>query len=166
MYKYFIGIDPGKSGGISLISNDGELIYKAPFDQTTKEYDPNILFGIFTQINSIVGIGPVMAVIEKVSAMPGQGVSSMFKFGTMYGFIRMAVVAMGWSYELIAPRTWTKELHKGVDQNTQPKERSIIISSRLFPEQDFRKSQRSSTPHTGMVDATLLAYYGYLKHRG
>ena len=101
------------------------------------------------------------AFLEKVHAMPGQGVSSMFKFGRVFGAIEALLVSNCIPYELIPPQRWTREIHKGLDHLCEDsKEKSRLAASMLFPNHDFRKSERAKNPHMGMVDAALIAEYG------
>ena len=71
---WFIGIDPGMSGGIAAIVNQVGVAYKMP----ETEHDVAELLREILPINVE---RPVKAVIERVGAMPKQGVSSTFKFG-------------------------------------------------------------------------------------
>lgn len=63
--------------------------------------------------------GEVEACIEKVHAMPGQGVTSMFNFGMSYGALRMAVIASGIPFRDVTPQMWQKALgcRSGGDKN-------------------------------------------------
>lgn len=164
MFKYIVGIDPGKTGGLCLLDKNGGIIEKGSMDQKTKEFDPGELFAKFTYMEDIIGEDPCMVILEKPSAFPGQGVTSMFKLGMAYGYAHMAIVAMGWSYELVHPRTWTRIMHRGADSKLKGKEKSSIVITRLFPKEDFKRTPKCSVPHDGIIDAALLAYYGYLKY--
>ncbi len=53
---------------------------------------------------------PAKAIIERVHAMPGQGVTSMFTFGQGYGSLRMALIASGIPFEEVTPQRWQKEM--------------------------------------------------------
>ena len=69
-------------------------------------------------------------VIEKVNAMPKQGVSSTFTFGTSFGFCQGLLVAAGIRFEFVTPRKWQKALNclTGGDKNV-----SKARAQSLFP---------------------------------
>jgi len=98
--------------------------------------------------------------IEKVHAMPGQGVSSMFKFGKVYGEVLGAIKSENIPHTLITPQKWQKEIFQGIETKLKPKEKALIAAKRLFPNESFLATPRSRKPHDGMVDALLLAEYG------
>ena len=89
-----LGIDPGYTGAIACLNTvTNELVVmdmpvaKNPKGKTT--LDMPSLFGLFQGAPR----KNVLAVVEKVSAMPGQGVSSVFRFGEGFGALQMAIVA-------------------------------------------------------------------------
>ncbi len=142
----YIGIDPGKNGGVGVI-------YEHPI---AFPYDDNhfvvYMSGVAKKIQEdnfrvIVGV-------EKVSAMPGQGVTSMFNFGKTLGFIEGVLRAFNIPYQLIPPRTWKKEFSLSSDKNA-----SIEVCQKLFPETNLMASDRSRKPHDGMAEALLIAEY-------
>lgn len=119
----FIGIDPGKSGGIAAVSDDGQstVAYKMP--ETEKD--------IWILLSSIKAEGPCFCLIERVHSMPGQGVSSVFTFGMGYGALRMALVGLSIPFETVNPQAWQKGLGcltKG-DKNV-----SKARAQQLFPQ--------------------------------
>lgn len=96
----FIGIDPGASGGIAGLNYDGHVVEALKMPQTERDiYD---YVGSFTGGNG----ESCKALIEKVHAMPKQGVSSTFKFGVGYGGLRMALVGHGIPFEDATPQKW------------------------------------------------------------
>lgn len=136
----YIGIDPGASGGIGLIdTNEGALVY--PYS------DPDLLFVLNTNPDAKV-------MVEKVGAMPGQGVTSMFNFGRAYGYILGALEALYMSYELVSPSKWKKEFSVTSDKQT-----SIDCCRRLFPAAELRRNRNCRKDHDGMAEALLIAEY-------
>ena len=99
-HETIIGIDPGKSGAIAFI--DGKNA-EARKNDTTEHDIGDWLF-------SIQAMGRCFAYIERVSAMPGQGVSSTFKFGQSYGFLRGLLVGYGIPFEAVTPGVWQRSL--------------------------------------------------------
>lgn len=115
-----MGIDPGQSGGIAVINGDIARAHNMP--ETERD--------VWDLLTSYTGSGIVCAVIEKVHAMPKQGVSSTFKFGKGYGALRMALIASGVPFREVAPQTWQKALGclTGGDKNV-----SKAMAQQLYP---------------------------------
>ena len=96
----------------------------------------------------------VSCVVEHVSAMPGQGVTSCFSFGQNFGFILGLLSAYDIPYELVRPQKWKRLFSCTSDKNT-----SIAVAQRLFPGVDLRRTPRCLKPHDGVCEALLLAEY-------
>lgn len=146
----YIGIDPGKSGGIAIISGDEIICYQMP----NTEFD---VWSIFERNNK----GQVRAVIEKVHSMPGQGVKSMFSFGQNYGFLRACLIAAQIPFDEITPQAWQKELgivgRKKGEPKSQLKERLRQKAQQLFPQEDMW--HRTLGEQRAKCDALLLAEF-------
>lgn len=141
--KLYAGIDPGASGGIAVIQGDGSLVECVKMPPTEKD--------IF---ECLANCKADFAYLEKVHSMPGQGVSSTFKFGVSYGGLRMALIASSIKFEEVTPRTWQKFLGvsaKGKHESkTQFKNRLKAKAQQLFPELKITLA---------ICDALLLAEY-------
>jgi crossover junction endodeoxyribonuclease RuvC len=133
----YIGIDPGKSGGIAIITpGGGAYAHKMP------ETDRDLL-----DLLSEFSADDNRAVLEQVHAMPGQGVTSTFTFGRGYGKLEMALCAALIPFETVTPQKWQKLmgcLTKG-DKNV-----SKAAAQRLFP--------HLKVTHA-IADALLIAEY-------
>ena len=153
----YIGIDPGMSGGLAKIYPSGVSADSMP----KTEHDIWDWFDIG---------GSKMAIIEKVGGYVGGGEgdkgggrangSAMFKFGTSYGGLRMALIAAGIPFEEIAPQTWQKALKitKAKDEaKTQWKNRLKARAQQLFPQ---------LTVTLATADAILIACYCQRKTEG
>ena len=147
-----LALDPGLTGGLAIISEDGVIVEPMP--------SLDGVLDLATLARLIKFHTPNIAYLEKVGARPGQGVSSMFKFGRVFGALEGLLTGLGIPYRLITPQAWTKVMHQGVERSVDPKKRSIIAASRLFPDVDLLATERSKVPHSGMADALLLAEYG------
>ena len=142
----YIGIDPGKNGGIAKINTDTGFVKTVTFSEESLISE---LEGYFMFDKS-----PLRCVLEKVNAMPGQGVVSMFNFGQNYGFIQGVLKAYRIPYELVTPQKWKKEFSCTSDKNT-----SIEVCKRLFPNLNLKATDRCKKDHDGMAEALLLACY-------
>jgi len=144
---YFMGIDPGKSGAIAVLQ-DANIILLNKFDKVV--YLETIDFLSKAQLKT-------KCVIEKVGAMPGQGVKSMFTFGENFGWIK-GILDMGEiSFQEIPPQKWKKEFSL-----TKDKARSIEVCRQLFPNaQLIPKGCR--VPDNNLAEALLLAEFARRK---
>lgn len=138
--EVFIGIDPGANGGFAVIGNVGY----STFAWDNKE---------FLNFIQIYSRGAIVAV-EKVGAMPKQGVTSMFNFGKSAGFIEGVLAVYNIPYQLVPPQKWKKEFSLGSD-----KSQSIAVCERLFPTVNLLRTERCTKKHDGMAEALLLAEY-------
>jgi crossover junction endodeoxyribonuclease RuvC len=134
--KLFIGIDPGKSGGIAYVVPDGTA-------WATKM--PETDMDLWDELKGVTRDYSAFAYIERVSAMPKQGVSSTFTFGEGYGRLQMALTAAGIPYQRVTPGVWQKGmscLTKG-DKNVSKRR-----AQELFPHMKVTHA---------IADALLLA---------
>lgn len=138
--QFFIGIDPGQSGGAALLDAEGQVVDVIKFKGMT-DHD------IASALNEWGEYEQVKAMLEKVSAMPKQGVSSTFKFGDSYGFLRGSLVALGIPFDLVIPNRWQKALE------CQTKGDKNISKSRAQ-----RQWPRQKITHA-IADALLIAEY-------
>ena len=161
----FLGIDPGLSGGIALIGENGVIWVEDMPTITVKKGKKNQnfidLISLRTLIAGVQSIGippmPVHAFIEKVSAMPGQGVCSMFKFGRGFGNIEAMIAAFEIPYTMVHPKTWQKEMLRDIPGDG--KGRSVLAAQRLFPHVKLIPVN-CRTPKDGRAEALLIAEYG------
>lgn len=144
----FVGIDPGKNGAMAIIGNG--MTEVIPFNE--KDYERCLLIWAHEMGGCVV---------ERVNAMPGQGVSSMFSFGQNYGFIQGLLTAYKIPFELVTPRVWKKEFGVTSDKNT-----SIAVAKRLFPDVSLKRTERCKKDDDGCAEALLLAVVARRKFGG
>jgi len=137
------GIDVGAKGALAIIDEEGAKVYDFPGDISS-------LGNLF--INEMIGKKIKGCVIEKVSAMPKQGVVSMFKFGCNFGSYLGILSVLQIPHILVTPQSWQKKMLDAGTGNT--KERSLNMARRLFPDIDLSKKK-----HDGRADALHLARY-------
>lgn len=96
----YLGIDPGKSGAIALLLEDGDAPVAFPLKDT--DQDINELLGSFDDQKT--------AMLELVHSMPKQGVASSFTFGQSYGFLKGLLTAHKIPYRLATPQVWQRAM--------------------------------------------------------
>lgn len=99
--KLYMGVDPGKSGCIVLLSGESQLVAQIRLDTTPQDiadglrpYRREIAFGI----------------LEKVHSLPRDAAKCAFTFGTSYGFVWGLCVASGIRHEFKRPQDWQKAM--------------------------------------------------------
>lgn len=150
----YIGIDPGKNGGIAVIQTYINQTQKVG----VKCYSDEDLLSILEDAKTCL---QAICYLEQVHAMPKQGVSSTFNFGMNFGFIQGVLKAYGIPYELVTPQKWKKEFSCTSDKNT-----SIEVCKRLFPNVNLKATERCKKDHDGMAEALLIAEYGRRHYNG
>ena len=148
------GVDPGISGAIARLDlMEGLLeVYDMPVMEVNKKKQVNaqLVTDIFAEQHA-----PVY--IEKVGAMPGPGVASMFNFGKSYGILIGCAAGLKMETTLVTPQMWQKALkcQKGKDGNRQR-------ACELFPNYAQLFARKKDD---GRADAALLAYYAATEDR-
>lgn len=141
----WIGLDPGQSGGIGFIREDG-----VTWAEKMPETDKDLSELLSEKADSWA---EVFACLESVHSMPGQGVASSFKFGEGFGKLQMALCCNSIPYDRVTPQKWQKELScltKG-DKNVSKRR-----AQELFP-------MVPRITHN-IADALLIAKYCQIKH--
>lgn len=100
---YYLGIDPGKSGGAALLDEDGSIVEKLSF---TKKTDHDISQWIESQTEG----RKVIAYIERVGSSPQMGVVSAFSFGVSYGMLKGLLTGLKVSFDFVSPGVWQRRL--------------------------------------------------------
>ena len=152
-----IGIDPGISGAICFFKN-GEVkeILDMPTMAEGKKNKRQINGPqIYNEISKrIINISKkeVVVVIEQVSAMPGQGVTSMFNFGQSFGVLKGICSAMQLSMHFVRPAKWKKYFN--LINTEKDSSRTKVIE--IFP---YISSQLSRKKDSNKADAILIASF-------
>lgn len=155
-----LGIDPGITGAIAAVTPSGSLqwVQDMPIrDGGKKARKANEIDGASLARLLRVHVADIGEVwVEEVSAMPGQGVSSMFGLGDSRGCIRGVLEALGLSTQRVHPRTWKQ--HFGLDSD---KDASRALAIRLYPGCEALSRKKDH----GRAEAILLARYGAQQSR-
>ena len=154
-----IGIDPGISGSICFFQ-DGKIIDVVEMPTMTegkknkKQVNGSQIFNeIFERIKKI-DKKDIKVIIEQVSAMPGQGVTSMFNFGQSYGILKGICSAMQLPMYFVRPTKWKKYFNLINSEKDASRTRAIEI----FP---YFSSQLSRKKDSNKADAILIASFYY-----
>ena len=150
----FIGIDPGLNGAIAFFDTEkGHLsIVDMPVlevkrnNKVKKEVSPYGVASIFYLADEVRDV-----VLERVGAMPGQGVSSVFSFGRSVGLIEGVLAAHKFPISIITPQAWQKAV--GVRGG---KDGSRQRAMELFPNYAGLFALKK---HDGRADAACMAWF-------
>lgn len=147
-----LGIDPGSSGGLAIVRNNFNTL-------------PEIVFAIRMPTVTIYGKKIIdtkkialelskydidISIIEKVHAMPRQGVTSSFQFGRNFGGIETLSYLYSKRVDYIAPAIWKKSLGLGPS-----KKESLDLARLKFGESDLWKIKSND----GIAEAALLTLF-------
>lgn len=142
-----MGIDPGVSGALAFFFPDTpQWIGAEELPIVDGQVDA------VTLAKRISEVSPTVAIIERVSSMPKQGVSSTFKFGQAYGTVIGIVSALNIPHHFVTASKWKREFSLDAD-----KEKSRALALRLWPEDGAKF--RLKKDH-GKAEAALIARYG------
>ena len=157
-----IGIDPGISGSICFFENGKILeVIEMPVmtegKKNKKQVNGAQIYNEFLKrINK--KDDQIRVVIEQVSAMPGQGVTSMFNFGQSYGILKGICSAMQLPMFFVRPAKWKKYFNLINSQKDASRTRAIEI----FP---YFSTQLSKKKDSNKADAILIASFYHETHQ-
>ena len=154
-----IGIDPGISGSICFLKN-GKIIDVIEMPTMTegkknkRQVNGSQIYNeILKRLNNAEH-EEIRVVIEQVSAMPGQGVTSMFNFGQSFGILKGICSAMQLPMYFVRPSKWKKYFNLINSEKDASRTRAIEI----FP---YFSSQLSKKKDSNKADAILIASFYY-----
>ena len=152
-----IGIDPGIKGAICILK-DGVVInvFDMPVMPVGKKNKSQVngsqIYNEILKVTENKDKQDVKVVIEQVSAMPGQGVTSMFNFGQSYGVLKGIFSAMQIPMDFVSPVKWKKYFNL---INTQ-KDSSRTKAIEFFP---YISAKLSRKKDANKADAILIASF-------
>ena len=158
-----IGIDPGLSGSICFMKEGKILdVIEMPTmndgKKNKKQVNGSQIYNeILKKVNEIKN-SEVRVVIEQVSAMPGQGVTSMFNFGQSFGILKGICSAMQLPVYFIRPARWKKYFNLINSEKDASRTKAIEI----FP---YYSAQLSRKKDSNKADAILIASFYYETYR-
>ena len=152
-----IGIDPGISGSICFLDN-GKILDVIEMPTMTdgkknkKQVNGSQVYNEVTKRIKQFEKNQIRVVIEHVSAMPGQGVTSMFNFGQSFGILKGICTAMQLPMYFVRPTKWKKYFNLLNSEKDASRTRAIEI----FP---YFSSQLSRKKDSNKADAILIASF-------
>ena len=142
----YLGIDPGYSGAWGMIDHNGK--YQSCGDMLHN--DKYILSSdVYWEMAEALEKQDVEIIIEMVHSMPGQGVSSSFKFGMAFGAAIAITERFNCVWHMVTPQKWKKALQLDSDKN-----KSLDLARQLWPEAPLLRKKDN-----GRAEALLLAEY-------
>ncbi len=154
-----IGIDPGISGSICFFE-DGKILDVIDMPTMTdgkknkRQVNGSQIYNEILKKVKKIEKQNVRVIIEQVSAMPGQGVTSMFNFGQSYGILKGICSAMQLPMYFVRPAKWKKYYNLINSEKDASRTRAIEI----FP---YFSSQLSKKKDSNKADAILIASFYY-----
>ena len=154
-----IGIDPGLSGSICFFEN-GKILDVVEMPTMTdgkknkKQVNGSQIYNEILKKIYHLDKSEIKVVIEQVSAMPGQGVTSMFNFGQSFGILKGICSAMQLPVYFVRPAKWKKYFNLINSEKDASRTRAIEI----FP---YFSSQLSKKKDSNKADAILISSFFY-----
>ena len=154
-----IGIDPGISGSICFFE-DGKIVDVVEMPTMTegkknkKQVNGSQIFNEISEKIKKLDKKEIKVVIEQVSAMPGQGVTSMFNFGQSYGILKGICSSMQLPMYFVRPAKWKKYFNLINSEKDASRTRAIEV----FP---YFSGQLSRKKDSNKADAILIASFYY-----
>ena len=154
-----IGIDPGISGSICFLE-DGKILdvlempTMAEGKKNKRQVNGSQIYNEILERVSKNKEHDIRVIIEQVSAMPGQGVTSMFNFGQSFGILKGICSAMQLPMYFVRPAKWKKYFNLINCEKDASRTKAIEI----FP---YFSSQLSRKKDSNKADAILIASFYY-----
>jgi hypothetical protein len=145
-----IAIDPGLSGAIAILNADGviESLRDLPIIR-----DLSLAWVDGSELSSIIAAAvrgrTAVAMVERVSSMPGQGIASSFLFGVGFGSILSVLQTRQIPIEFVTPAVWKRSYGLGKDKHA-----SLHKARLMFPTAELHLAK-----HDGRAEALLIAHY-------
>lgn len=155
--SFVIGIDPGAAGAVAILENKtGKLVHV--FDMPAVEVvvggkakrrvSPELLA---SELRLYAEDPGTVALVEQVSAMPGQGVTSMFAFGESFGMVKGVLAGLGIPTSTVTPGKWKKAMNLNAG-----KDGSRAKATQLWP---LSAGEFKRVKDDGRAEAALIAEF-------
>lgn len=161
-----VGIDPGLTGAVGVVNTQGEFVaaWDLPVvrDQSLAWIDAAELRAQYFKLRDALSPGAsIRFVIERVSAMPKQGVAGVFTFGMTFGSILATVQSFGCPMDFVTPVKWKNALGlRGKANAVSVAKRAALDKARLL----FPAAELTLVKHEARAEALLIAHWA-LRHQ-
>jgi crossover junction endodeoxyribonuclease RuvC len=156
MTAAIVAVDPGLSGAIAVLDEDGELVelFDTPTVTTTTNRREISAAALAAILRKFPG---TPAAVERVGPRPGEGAVGAFAFGHGFGTVLACLATLGHPVRLVSPVSWKRwcAIPPGAD-----KQAAIGVAARMVPS---AASQLTLKKHDGRADALLIGLYA-LRH--
>jgi len=156
----FVGIDPGITGAIAILSEDGhELVaaHRTPVIQAAsggkREYNSRLMADLLIDLEN--DFGNLVVTIEKVHTMPRDGRVGAFNFGMGYGIWLGILAARHIAHTLVTPQAWQARMLAGLPRGPHTKASAVKTATAMWPHLPIK-----AKADWGLADAALIAEYG------
>lgn len=161
--ELILAIDPGLEGAFALLAPTGDVIAVEDLpvieDASLSWIDGSVLTSrLFALRNGVA----TRAIVERVSAMPKQGVSSTFKFGVTFGSILGALRVLQIPIEFVTPVSWKRAIGlppAAGRKDSAVKGEALDKARLLYPEAPLHLQK-----HHGRAEALLIAHWFINRH--
>lgn len=158
---WFIGIDIGKLGALSISDVNGDRVLKMPMIKTELDYQE--LYNILSPYEGGNGI----VVFEKLGVIFGTSKQTAFSMGHQAGAIEMLCVSLSIPFVKVPPKQWQKDMFTGITEISRSsksgksnvrdtKAMALLAVKQLLPGVKLTFGERATKPDEGLVDALLL----------
>ena len=140
----YLGIDAGFSGAWGMVDHHGKYVSCGDMLNNGKHILSRFVHG---EIVQAIDRQDIQGVIESVHSMPGQGVSSSFKFGVAFGMAIAIMERINCPWTFVTPQKWKKDMGLTSDKNE-----SLNMARELWPTAPLKRKMDN-----GRAEALLMA---------
>lgn len=151
-----LAVDPGINNGVAVLHEDRRLLMASEIPHIGEGANKRLNLASFADV--ITGFRVTHAVMEDVGAMPGQGVSSTFRFGRATGALEGAIQALRVPITFVRPAQWKKDI--GAKAKADEDIRALAIQT--WPDMAHRFGRKLDH---NRAEAALIALW-YLQFGG
>ena len=168
--RVYVGIDPGSMGFVAVMYSNGDKDFLSIKDAGYTGV-VEFLKDVF-----VTSCGDVACCMEEVHAIMGSSAKSTFAFGRVNGVLIGILTALNIPYHLVQPKEWQGEIWINQDKEyksrcsngksrrrVDTKKTSLNAGKRLFPQVDFRRTEKCKDDDDNKCDALLICEYGRRK---
>ena len=152
----YLGIDNGLNGGLVWLDDNGKIerreVMPVRDNGKNKVVDAHDLM-------TLVSYERQARVVAEIAAKFSPGKMALCSTWHSWGIVQAVLELSGMRWEPVDSQRWQKIMLPGRAKG-ETKPAALEASRRLWPEEKFLATARSSKPHDGMIDAALIAEYG------